>query len=286
MPADLPELKPGDAIPRTARYYNLIREWIRTLRVQVAPGGELELKAFPGGGTQIAFTRYKCIKVARVPSGGIAARSGNIPGSVDCTSLAFDGVRYRNATTVKVYNWTSSAIAAGAYIVVGKIEGYWHVLAEECVATPLDTTGFSTGFSPGFGVSSTGGTSSGTDSGFDGGFSSGFGTTKGNEIQRLYHTGGPPSSGWFWFTIEGMQIGGILGPDVPYNISASSLQGLIDAVIGAGKVSCTGGPHNVAPIDIEFIGSLAGSNRATITIDGTSAGYTGTPTITVIQEGG
>lgn len=55
---------------------------------------------------------------------------------------------------------------------------------------------------------------------------------------------------------------------IPYNVTAADLETRINAVLGAGSVNCTGGPHPSTPIDIEFIGN----------------GYQNSPMETIIVE--
>lgn len=77
---------------------------------------------------------------------------------------------------------------------------------------------------------------------------------------------------------------------IPWNVTADNLQGILESLdnIAEGDVLVTGGPGVSAPLDIQFTGTLAGINIATMVPSSTNltGGSTHTATVTVIQEGG
>jgi hypothetical protein len=82
-----------------------------------------------------------------------------------------------------------------------------------------------------------------------------------NEVQRITPTG-TISGGTTTFTYSGQTTGA-----VAYNATAADVQAALEALsnIAAGDVLCTGGPLNVAPIDIEYRKALGCANVAEIT---------------------
>lgn len=101
-------------------------------------------------------------------------------------------------------------------------------------------------------------------------YNSGAGTTTPfaagtNEVQRIT-VNGSPSQGSFTLTYAGQTSG-----DIAYNASASTVDTALEALsnIGAGDVTCTGGPLPGSTVDIEFTGSLAATNVSQITANDT-----------------
>ena len=73
--------------------------------------------------------------LAVAPSGGISARSGSTAGSADCHVYYLDSGAVQNAgSTIRVYNWSQTAVAGGAYITIKMVGGTseWVVDAEDC----------------------------------------------------------------------------------------------------------------------------------------------------------
>lgn len=230
------------------------------------------------------------LTLAVTPAGGIPARSGATMGAAECVRVADDHRSLRRSEPLKVLNWAGSAIGGGRLVMVAMLGHYGLVVSEDCSGAPftLSTGAFSTGFSPGFDREAT---ATGTGNGWDAGFSSGFGPTPPpppDEVVDFWHTGGPPTAGHFWLTLDGTDIGSVAGPDIPYDVTAPAFQALLEAhpSIGAGNVACTGGPFNSAAIRATFGGALAGTDVGAFTVGGTSFAFTGTPTVTVVQEGG
>lgn len=131
LPQDLPNLRAGQPIPRSARWWNALLAWIRSLRVTVASSGELECRRTPTG-TIISWGRYNCIKVG-VTSGTISARSGSTPGSGSVVLRAFQPASYTAAETVTAYWAKDATLPSGVYVILGLIDGYWHIIvADDC----------------------------------------------------------------------------------------------------------------------------------------------------------
>lgn len=76
-----------------------------------------------------------------------------------------------------------------------------------------------------------------------------------NEVQRLTITG---AAGNYSLDFNSQVTGSL-----PFNASAATVQAALEGLsnIGAGNVSCSGGPGGTAPIDITFQGSLALANQ-------------------------
>ena len=73
--------------------------------------------------------------LAVAPSGGISARSGSTAGSADCHVYYLSSGDVQNAgSTIKVYNWSQTAVAGNAYITIKEVgaTGEWVVDAEDC----------------------------------------------------------------------------------------------------------------------------------------------------------
>lgn len=98
-----------------------------------------------------------------------------------------------------------------------------------------------------------------------------------NEVQTLTITG-TPTGGDFTITYAGQTTSAIA-----YNASAATVDTALEALsnIGAGDVTCTGGPLPGTAVVITFTGALAETNVALMTADG--AGLTGgtTPDATI-----
>ena len=64
-------------------------------------------------------------------------------------------------------------------------------------------------------------------------------------------------------TNAGIPIGVPFAPYVvPYNATAAQIQSAAEEFVGAGNVVCAGGPINVAPVTLTFVGALAETNVA------------------------
>lgn len=75
--------------------------------------------------------------LAIAPSGGISARSGSTPGSANCYLYYLKSGALQGAgSSIKVYNWSQTAVAANAYITIKMVGGTseWVVDAEDCSA--------------------------------------------------------------------------------------------------------------------------------------------------------
>lgn len=84
------------------------------------------------------------------------------------------------------------------------------------------------------------------------------GTAGTSEVQRVSITGSP-GAGQF-----GLKFGAGYSAVIAYDTTASELQAILEAVptIGAGNVSCSGGPLPDSYIDVTFQGGLSGSDLA------------------------
>lgn len=101
-----------------------------------------------------------------------------------------------------------------------------------------------------------------------------------NEVQQLTvnATGGT-------FTLS---FGGHTSAAIAYNASAATVQAALElnVSIGAGGVTCSGGPLPGSPVTITFVGANAGTNEATITTgSGSLTGGTHTASVTGITNG-
>lgn len=87
-----------------------------------------------------------------------------------------------------------------------------------------------------------------------------------NEVQRIT-IAGSPSQGSFTLT-----FGGQTTQAIAYNASAADVESALEALspIGTGNVSCTGGSLPGTPVDVEFVGDLAATNVAAMTINDNS----------------
>lgn len=103
--------------------------------------------------------------------------------------------------------------------------------------------------------------------------------TETNEVQTL-SISGTPTGGTFKLAFKSVQTASIA-----FNATAAAVQAALEALstMGAGNVTCTGGPLPGTSVVITFVGNLAGSNQPMITIP--SAAFTGgtTPTATVAE---
>ncbi|MGZ3140800.1 phage tail tube protein [Lentzea chajnantorensis] len=98
-----------------------------------------------------------------------------------------------------------------------------------------------------------------------------------NELQQIAITGGPTGGTWT-ATLNGQTTSGI-----PYNAAATAVRTALEALstIGAGNVTCTGGPLPGTAVVVEFVGTLAGVDVPQMTTS--SASLTGgtSPTVAV-----
>jgi hypothetical protein len=88
-----------------------------------------------------------------------------------------------------------------------------------------------------------------------------------NEEQQITITGSP-SAGAFTLTYDGQTTSSLA-----YNVSAANVDAALEALsnVGAGDVTCTGGPLPGTAIDVEFTGALAGINVSEMTATPSSA---------------
>lgn len=71
--------------------------------------------------------------IAKNGGSAIAARSGSSISSQDCTIYyVAGGVLSSSGVTVPVYNMSSTAVAADAYIIAAKACGVWVAVWEDC----------------------------------------------------------------------------------------------------------------------------------------------------------
>lgn len=102
--------------------------------------------------------------------------------------------------------------------------------------------------------------------------------------EQTVATTGSPTGGYFTLTYSGQTTG-----HIPYNASAAQVVTALAALsnIGIGNVSATGGALPTA-ISVQFIGTLANTDVATMTTTytGLSGGTTPTSTVTLTQTGG
>lgn len=94
-----------------------------------------------------------------------------------------------------------------------------------------------------------------------------------NEVQTVT-LNNSPTYGTFTLTYSGQTTAAI-----PYNATAAQVDAALEALsnIGAGDVTCTGGPLPTTPVTVTFTGALANTNVAEMTA--TSSLYTGGYTI-------
>ena len=90
-----------------------------------------------------------------------------------------------------------------------------------------------------------------------------------SEVQQAAITGSPTGGN---FTLT---FGGNTTANIPYNATAGQVQAALEALasIGVGNVIVTGGPLPASPVLVNFVGTLAGTNVASITA--TATGLTG-----------
>lgn len=91
-----------------------------------------------------------------------------------------------------------------------------------------------------------------------------------NEVQSLAITG-TPTGGTFTLTYSGQTTSALA-----YNATAAQVQAALEALsnIGAGDVSCTGGPLPGTAIAVQFRGALAATNVAQMTTTDSLTGGT------------
>jgi hypothetical protein len=97
-----------------------------------------------------------------------------------------------------------------------------------------------------------------------------------NEVQRLSY-GGLPAVGTTFTLSYGVFPPTTTSPPLPYDATATDIQLALEALgdIYPGDVLVTGGPLNVAPIDIEFTGGLAGASVDKLLITDSTNGRLG-----------
>ena len=106
-----------------------------------------------------------------------------------------------------------------------------------------------------------------------------------SEIQRI-STSPAPTGGTFT-----LSFGGNTTSAIAYDATAATIDTALEALasIGAGQVTCTGGPINTAPVLVTFGGTLASTNVATITgassLTGGAGGSAVTLTVATTTEG-
>lgn len=98
-----------------------------------------------------------------------------------------------------------------------------------------------------------------------------------SEVQQVAITG-TPTGGTFTLTYGGQTTAGIA-----YNATASAVQAALIALssIGAGNVTCTGGPLPGTPILVTFTGTFAGTDVTLMTSSGASLTGGSTPAVAV-----
>lgn len=84
-----------------------------------------------------------------------------------------------------------------------------------------------------------------------------------NESQRIT-VSGSPGQGSF-----ALSLGAAISAAIPYDSTAEEVEDFLEAMstIGAGNVSCTGGPLPNSVVDIEFIGAMAATDVDQMTVD-------------------
>jgi len=99
-----------------------------------------------------------------------------------------------------------------------------------------------------------------------------------NEVQRLTPTG--VTAGTFTLTYSGQTTAGI-----NWNATPGAIQSALEALsnIDPGDVAVTGGPINSTAVDVEFTGTLAGTNVAQMTVN--NASLTGTVAVSTVTAG-
>lgn len=100
-----------------------------------------------------------------------------------------------------------------------------------------------------------------------------------NEVQTLTMTG-TPTGGSFQVRFRGENSGAIA-----FNAAAAAVQTALQAMtgIGAGNVTCTGGPFPGTPVVVTFAAALAATNPAQFTIvNGPTGALTGGTTPTIV----
>lgn len=102
-----------------------------------------------------------------------------------------------------------------------------------------------------------------------------------NETQDVSFTGGPPTSGNFTLTYDGQTTA-----NLAHNSTAAQIDTALENLsnIGAGDVTCTGGPLPGTAVEVEFTGALAATNVNEMTATDVDLD-TGVPTVTTTQEG-
>ena len=92
------------------------------------------------------------------------------------------------------------------------------------------------------------------------------GTGIANEVQTITVVGAPPA-GTFTLTYVGQTT-----PAIAYSASAATVEAALKALsnIGAGDVTCAGGPLPDTPLAVEFTGTLALTDVAQMTVDGSN----------------
>jgi len=103
-----------------------------------------------------------------------------------------------------------------------------------------------------------------------------------NEIQQITITG-TPTGGTFTLTFVGVTTG-----PIDFDATAAEVDTALEALslIGAGDVTCTGGPLPGTAVDCEFTGALANTNVPQMIPDGTLLTGGTSPTVSVATTQG
>lgn len=99
-----------------------------------------------------------------------------------------------------------------------------------------------------------------------------------NEVQKI--SLGASTSGTFTLSYDGVETG-----NIAYNASAATVQTALEAVLGSGNVSCSGGALPGTDVSATFIGDLAGVAVNTLVGDGSSLSGGGGPAVSSITTG-
>lgn len=101
-----------------------------------------------------------------------------------------------------------------------------------------------------------------------------------NEIQTLTASGTPPAGDDFKLTFSGQQTAAITYDAVGHHPTAAEVDAALEALsnIGAGEVTCGGGPLDTTPVTVAFSGTLAEADvPALVSDDAEIVVSTGTP---------
>lgn len=100
-----------------------------------------------------------------------------------------------------------------------------------------------------------------------------------NEVQSVVLTG-TPTGGTFTLTYAGQTTG-----NIAFDATAGTVDTALEALsnIGAGEVTCTGGPLPGTPVVVPFSGTLASTNLALMTGDGALLTGGTTPAVSITE---